>query len=135
MMDRVLNDSERGEESDAGEYAKSLNDSISSLESTFWFQLMSAPIKGGRDYLRYTNIGDVEFDAGDMAKASVINTLATTARLLFKEKAVAELFTDTAIAYAKTGNAEFSADVWDRALAKVTEGLGRYQMLPGMDMY
>jgi len=112
-----------------------MSDYISSLQSTFYYRLLTAPLEWADDYLEYTAATWKSENVIEWISVSAMKTLAEAMRMLFREWNVINIFADAWLSYLKTWDLDFATDVAWTNFDKIANGMWRYMLLPNVDTY
>lgn len=129
-----------GDKEDNGEispyrYVNNMSDYLSSLTSSWFYRLLTAPVRWLDNYYDYTSATGQPESFIEWASVAWLQTLSDTLAMLFKEWKILNALTDTAIAFAKTWDIDFAKDVAAIDIDKISNGMGRFTLLPWVDSY
>ena len=116
-------------------YMLGMSDYLSSLTSTFWFNILTAPLEWLDKYYDYTAATGKSEEMIEWISVAALNTIAQSMRTLFREWNILSAFSDAGLAFLKTGDLDFAAEVAGTSFEKISDWLGRYSLLPGVDTY
>lgn len=112
-----------------------MSDYMSSLSSTFFYRILSAPLQWLDSYYEYTAATGKKEEMIEWISVATINTLAQTIRSIFREWNVVNLFADAWLAFMKTWDLDFAMEVSSAQFDKISNGMWRYMLLPWVDTY
>lgn len=116
-------------------YMLGMSDYLSSLSSTFWFNILTAPLEWLDKYYDYTAATGKSEEMIEWISVAALNTIAQTIRMLFREWNIISAFWDAWLSFLKTGDLDFAAEVAGTAFEKISDWLWRYSLLPWVDTY
>ena len=116
-------------------YVTSMSDYLSSLNTTFFYQVLTAPVEWLQKYYKYTEATWQSESFLEWVNTAWLNTLSTAASQMFREWKILNILSDTAIGYLKTGDVDLAKAIASTDLDKIVNGMGRYSLLPGYEAY
>ena len=126
-MDRLVNWWEFSPK-EYSDYMIDTSDYLSSLPATFFYSILTAPLTGIEDYTEYVKKNNEDFDIWDWLTVAWLNTISQVMQKFFREGKVLNAFTDSIVAFGKTGNIDFAYDVLESEFSNIANWLWRFQL-------
>lgn len=134
-INAITGDKEENGEISPYRYVTNMSDYLSSLTSSWFYRLLTAPVRGLDNYYDYTSATGQPESFLEWASVAWLQTLSDAISMLFKEWKILNVLTDTAVAFAKTWDIDFAADVASIDIDKISNGMWRFTLLPWVDSY
>lgn len=116
-------------------YVTNMSDYVSSFKSTFFYRLLTAPVRWIDNYYEYSDVIWKEPKLIEWLEVWMLQFLSEAFWMMFREWRVLNILSDSALAYIKTGNIDLTKDVIDIDLKKITDGMWRFSLLPWYDVF
>lgn len=116
-------------------YVTSMSDYLSSLRSTFFYRLLTSPVKWLDSYYDYTEATWQSEEFIEWVSVAFLKTISDTFWMMFREWKVLNILSDSVLAYLKTWDIDFAKDITEIDLKKITDGMWRYSLLDWYDSF
>ena len=102
-------------------YITSMSDYLSSLKSTFFYRLLTAPVRWLDSYYDYTEATWQSEELIEWVSVAFLKSISDTFAMMFREWKVLNILTDSALAYLKTWDIDFAKDITEIDLKKIND--------------